>query len=68
MNSTIEYTKPVAAPITKGQELGNLLIKIDGKPNISIPLVAEKSVSKVNPFIKIIAAAKYLLFGNSLNE
>ena len=68
MNSTIEYTKPVAAPITKGQELGNLLIKIDGKPDISIPLVAEKNVSKVNPFVKIIAAAKYLLFGNSLNE
>ena len=68
MNSTIEYTKPVASPITKGQVLGNLLIKIDGKPDISIPLVAEKNVSKVNPFIKIIAAAKYLLFGNSLNE
>ena len=68
MSSTIEYTKPVAAPVIKGQKLGNLLIKIDGKPNISIPLVAEKNVSKVNPFIKIIAAAKYLLFGNSLNE
>ena len=68
MNSTIEYTKPVAAPITKGQNLGNLLIKIDGKPDISIPLVAEKNVSKINPFVKIIAAAKYLLFGNSLNE
>ena len=68
MNSTIEYTKPVAAPIIKGQELGYLLIKIDGKPDISIPLVAEKNVSKINPFVKIIAAAKYLLFGNSLNE
>ena len=68
MKSKIEYTKPVAAPIIQGQELGTLIINIDGKPNISIPLVAEKNINKVNPFIKIIAAAKYLLFGNSLNE
>ncbi len=68
MTSTIEYTKPISAPIIKGQELGNLLINIDGKPNINIPLIAEKNVSKVNPLIKIIAAAKYLLFGNSLDE
>ncbi len=68
MKSTIEYTKPISAPIIQGQELGNLVIDIDGKPNIIIPLIAEKNVSKVNPFIKIIAAAKYLLFGNSFND
>ncbi len=68
MNSTIEYMKPVAAPIIQGQELGKLLINIEGKPNLSVPLVAEKNISKVNPFMKIIAAAKYLLFGSSLNE
>ncbi len=68
MNSTIEYTKPIAAPIIKGQQYGNIKINIDGKPTILIPLVAEKNISQVNPLYKIIAAAKYLLFGNSLNE
>ncbi|MDC3131366.1 D-alanyl-D-alanine carboxypeptidase [Pelagibacteraceae bacterium] len=68
MKSTIEYTKPIKAPIIQGQEIGKLIINIDGKPDILIPLIAEKNISKVNPFIKIISAAKYLLFGNSLDE
>ncbi len=68
METSIEYNKPIAAPILKGQQYGELLIKINGKPNISIPLVAENNISKVNPFLKIIAAAKYLIFGTSLDE
>tara|TARA_B100001057_G_scaffold439224_1_gene472241 strand:+ start:2132 stop:3286 length:1155 start_codon:yes stop_codon:yes gene_type:complete len=68
MNSSITYTKPISAPIKKGDKLGKLMIQIDGKPDIVIPLVAEKDISEVNPFMKIIAAAKYLLFGNSLDE
>ena len=50
------------------ESIGELTISIDGKPDIIIPLVAEKNISKVNPFLKIIAAAKYLLFGTSLDE
>ena len=68
MKTTIEFTKPIAAPIIKGQEYGKLFINIEGKPEIIIPLVAEKNISKVNPFVKIFAAAKYLLFGTSLDE
>ena len=68
MNSTIEYTKPISAPIIKDKEYGKLFIQIDGRPEIVIPLVAESNISKVNPFLKIVAAAKYLLFGTSLDE
>ncbi len=68
MKSSIEYNKPIAAPIIKGNKYGNLLIEIDGKPKILVPLIAEKNISKVNPFFKIIAALKYLLFGTSLDE
>ena len=68
MNSSIEYTKPIAAPIIKGVEYGKLFIEIEGKPKIEVPLVAEKNILKVNPFMKIIAAIKYLLFGTSLDE
>ena len=68
MNSSITYAKPISAPIEKGDELGKLTINIDGKPKIEIPLIAEKDVSEVNPLFKIFAAAKYLIFGRSLDE
>ena len=68
MKSSIEYTKPISAPIIEGKEYAKLFIDIDGKSRIEVPLVAEKNISKVNPLFKIIAAAKYLLFGSSLNE
>ncbi len=68
MNSTLEYTSPISAPIIKGKQYGKLFIEIDGKPKIIIPLVAEKDITEVNPFFKITAAAKYLLFGTSLDE
>ncbi len=68
METVIKYKKPIPAPITKGKEYGELIIKIDGKNDIIIPLVAQKNVPKVNPFFEIIAAAKYLLFGTSLDE
>jgi len=68
IKSTIQYEKPIPAPIEVGQEIGTLTINISGKPPIIVPLVAEKSVSSVNPFMKIIAAIKYLIFGTTLDE
>ena len=68
MNSTVEYSNPISAPIIKGKQYGKLFIEIDGKPKIIIPLVAEKDIPEVNPFFKITAAAKYLLFGTSLDD
>ena len=68
MESKIIYTKPIEAPVIKGEKYGTLHIKIDGKPEILVPLIAEKNVSKVNPIKQIFAAAKYLLFGTSLDE
>ena len=68
MDSKIEYTHPISAPIIKNQEYGKLIITIQGKPKITIPLVAEKNVNEVNPIFKIGNAIKYLLFGTSLDE
>ena len=44
------------------------IINIDGKPKIEVPLIADKDVTEVNPLFKIFAAAKYLIFGRSLDE
>ena len=68
MQSKINYTKPISTPIIKGKEYGNLTINIDGRPEIIVPLVAEKNVKSVNPLLKIIEAIKYLIFGTSLDE
>lgn len=68
MKSSIEYKKPIEAPIKKGQTYGFLTINIEGKPDIKIELVAQNNVNSINPLFKIFAALKYLIFGTSLNE
>ena len=68
LKSSVEYEKPIEAPIKKGQTYGFLLITIDGKPDIKIDLVAQNNVNSINPLFKIFAALKYLIFGTSLDE
>jgi len=68
IKSSIQYKKPLDAPILKGNSYGKLLISIEGKPNIEIDLVAEENVGTVNPILKIFAALKYLIFGSTLDE
>ena len=68
IETNIEYEKPLSAPINEGQKIGTMNIKISGKPKIIIPLVAENNINKINPFMRIFAAIKYLIFGTSLDE
>ena len=68
LKSTIKYTKPISAPVIKGNEYGKLLIDIQGKPSIEIPLLAANDVKKVNPIFRSFYAIKYLIFGTSLDE
>jgi len=68
IKSSIQYKKPLDAPILKGNSYGKLLISIEGKPNMEIDLVAEEDVGTINPILKIFAALKYLIFGSTLDE
>ena len=68
IKSTLHYEKPISAPFNKGDKLGEIVISIDGKPDITVPLLAETKVNPVNPFFRLIAAIKYIIFGNSLDE
>jgi len=68
IESIIEYNKPIEVPIKSGDVLGKMIIKISGKQNIEVPLVAEKNINNINPFYRIFAAIKYLIFGTSLDE
>ena len=68
IKSSLEYKSPIEAPIKKGEVYGNLIIDIDGKPNIEVELIAENNIGSVNPISKVFAAMKYLIFGTSLDE
>ena len=68
IKSSIQFKKPLDAPILKGNSYGKLLISIEGKPDIEIDLVAEEDVGSINPILKIFAALKYLIFGSTLDE
>jgi len=68
IKSSLEYKRPIEAPIKKGEVYGKLLIDIDGKPNIEVELIAQENVGTVNPISKVFAAMRYLIFGTSLDE
>tara|TARA_Y100000590_G_scaffold459254_1_gene615863 strand:- start:1989 stop:3131 length:1143 start_codon:yes stop_codon:yes gene_type:complete len=68
LKSKIEYTNPITAPIDKNEEYGKLLIDIEGKPIVEVSLFSEENIKKINPFLRIFAALKYLIFGTSLDE
>jgi D-alanyl-D-alanine carboxypeptidase (penicillin-binding protein 5/6) len=50
MKATMEYQKPLTAPISAGQRVGSVKISIDGKPMSEYPLVALEGVSIGNIF------------------
>ena len=68
IKSSLEYKRPIEAPIKKGEVYGKLIIDIDGKPNIEVELLAQNNIGSVNPISKVFAAMKYLIFGTSLDE
>jgi D-alanyl-D-alanine carboxypeptidase (penicillin-binding protein 5/6) len=57
------YTGPIAAPIAKGDTVGQVVIQTaDGKP-VEIPLKAGASVERLGFLGRIAAAVNYLLWG-----
>ena len=68
IKSSIQYKKPIEAPIRKGKKYGKLIINIEGKPNIEVDLIAQQNVESVNHITKVFYAMKYLIFGTSLDE
>jgi len=68
IKSSLEYKRPIEAPIKKGEVYGKLIIDIEGKPNIEVELIAQENVGTINPISKVFAAMKYLIFGTSLDE
>ncbi|KAA2315159.1 D-alanyl-D-alanine carboxypeptidase [Pseudooceanicola sediminis] len=59
--SEVVYDSPLAAPIARGQEVGHLLMKPEGLPEMRVPLVAAEAVSYGGFMAKVQSAARYLM-------
>ncbi|WP_377507014.1 D-alanyl-D-alanine carboxypeptidase family protein [Octadecabacter sp. R77987] len=46
LRAEVVYTGPITAPIAAGDQLGELVITLDGLPETRLPLVAESDVAK----------------------
>ncbi|WOI55595.1 D-alanyl-D-alanine carboxypeptidase family protein [Palleronia sp. LCG004] len=55
------FTGPIEAPIEDGQELGSLVIRVDGLPDSEIPLLADRAVAAAGFVPRLKTAAGVLL-------
>ena len=65
MKVSVEYQNPVAAPIARGQRIGDLIVELRGREPLRLPLLAGQAVEEVGGLGKIGAAFEYLLFGSA---
>ncbi len=61
LTAKVIYEGPVAAPISEGQQIGYLLVAIEGADAREFPLHAGKSVKAVGPLGRIGLAVKHLM-------
>ena len=61
----VSWMNPVSAPIQKGQKIGELAVRIDGKIMDKIALAAERDVEQLGMFDRLGAALSYLILGAS---
>jgi D-alanyl-D-alanine carboxypeptidase (penicillin-binding protein 5/6) len=63
MKVTVEYDRPIPAPIDKGTTVGRVVVTTADFPSVEVPLVAAASVERMNPFGRIATLAGYLVWG-----
>lgn len=61
LSAEIEYTSPLEAPITKGQQVARMTLHREGLPNATIPLFADRDVAR-GGFLPRIRTAAEILF------
>lgn len=61
VDATVVYNGPVEAPITEGQELGELIVTVDGLPETRLPLIAEGDVAPGGFETRLRIAAQVLM-------
>ncbi len=60
-DAQVVFDSPISAPIAAGQQLGELVITLEGLPETRVPLVAENAVANGGFGVKLSTAAKVIL-------
>lgn len=61
IEAEVTYRSPLEAPVTAGQELGELVITLDGLPERRVTLVADRDVARGGFMPRVKTAAKVLI-------
>lgn len=61
LKTEIVYDGPVKAPVTKGQQIGELIISPEGLPETRVPLVADRDVLRHGFVGRVVAAAQHIV-------
>lgn len=56
----VVYDGPIAAPITAGQHIADLVIETPGSPTMTIPLLAATDVAEGGPMTRVVSSAELL--------
>lgn len=56
----VRYNGPIEAPVAPGQQIGTLVISLDGMPDREVPLVADRAVAKGGIVPQLRTAAEVL--------
>jgi len=60
LKAVLETQQPILAPVSKGQVIGTLKLKLDGKPYLDLPLVALENVALANVFSRGVDSIRLL--------
>ena len=63
MKVTVEYDRPIPAPVEKGQTVGKLVVTAPDVTPSEVPLVAAADVDRMDAFGRIATLAGYLVWG-----
>ncbi|HYZ39585.1 MAG TPA: D-alanyl-D-alanine carboxypeptidase family protein, partial [Stellaceae bacterium] len=64
MKVTVDYDRPIPAPISKGQTLGKVIVNAPDLPPTEASLVAGANVDRMDTLGRIATLAGYLVWGN----
>ena len=63
-----EWMDPIAAPIRKGDVIGNIYITIPGKKPVKEDLIAAKNINKMSSLVRVKSILKFLLYGDIVDK
>jgi len=63
MKVTVEYDRPISAPIQKGDTVGKVVMTAPDVTPVEAPLIAAASVERMDPWGRVATLAGYLVWG-----